>query len=282
MSWGAGAWGAFPWAAAFGSVASVQRATHAALNAVDVLFSGLVTAFDPTDPADALNPANWTLTAIDPTGALIPFLQTTELVQGSPTAGVTKTIVRLIFDADLDPDATYRITASASVEALSGAAIMAPYSADFLTSARGFVPVYAAVPREDRTDIRSVGNASQLGGTYRYDETGDLANETGVDYLRKRLIRRATTIQGTILHLPGYGAGKRLKTTITATGIANYRSGMRAQMLREPDVRGVAVAVTRAAPGILRTTIKVTDREGTLLPEITLTTDIAAGTTSGA
>ena len=237
MTWGAGAWGAFPWAAAFGASASIQRATHSALNAIDVQFSGLVTASDPTDPADALNPANWTLSAIDPTTAVVPLLQTTELVQGSPTVGVTKTIVRLVFDADLDPNATYRITASATIETLSGAAITSPLEADFLTSARGFVPVGAAVPREDRTDIRSVGDGSEVGGTYRYDETGDLENETGDQYLRKRIIRRATTIPGTILHLPGYGAGKRLKTTITPTEVADYRATLRAQILREPDVR---------------------------------------------
>ncbi len=279
MAWGAGAWGANPWGASFGAAASVQRATHSALNAVDVRFSGLVTAFDPTDPADALNPANWTLTAVDPATALIPFLQTTELVQGSPTEGVTKTIVRLFFDADLDPDVTYRITANAAIETLSGSAIMAPFAQDFLTADRGFVSVFAAVPQEDRTDIRSAGDESQIGGTYRYDETGDLENESGIDYLRKRIIRRATTIQGTILHLPGYGAGKRLKTTISAGSIAQFRAELRAQVLEEPDVRAVTVSVLRPLPGILRTTIKITDREGTLLPEITLTTDLAAGST---
>ena len=282
MAWGAGAWGANPWGASFGAAASVQRATHSALNTVDVQFSGLVTAFDPTDPADALNLANWTLTAVDPATALIPFLQISELVQGSPTEGVTKTIVRLFFDADLDPDATYRITADAAIETLSGSAIMAPFAQDFLTSDRGFVSVFAAVPQEDRTDIRSAGDESQIGGTYRYDETGDLENESGIDYLRKRIIRRATTIQGTILHLPDYGAGKRLKTTITAGSIAQFRAELRAQVLEEPDVRAVTVSVLRPLPGILRTTIKITDREGTLLPEITLTTDLAAGSTSGA
>ncbi len=282
MAWGAGAWGANPWGASFGAAASVQRATHSSLNAVDVRFSGLVKASDFTDPIDALNPANWTLTAVDPTTSLIPILQTTELVQGSPTEGVTKTIVRLLFDADLDPDVTYRITANPAIETLSGAAIMAPLSANFLTSDRGFVSVFASVPQEDRTDIRSAGDESQIGGTYRYDETGDLENETGISYLRKRIIRRATTLRGTILHLPGYGGGKRLKTTISAGSIAEYRAELRAQILQEPDVRSAVVSVARPLPGILRTTIKVTDREGTLLPEITLTTDLAAGTTSGA
>lgn len=282
MSWGAGAWGAFPWAAAFGAAPSVQRATHALLNAVDVQFSGLVEAFDPTDPADALNTANWTLTAVDPTTSLIPLLQTTELVQGSPTEGVTKTIARLFFDADLDPNATYQITADPAIETLSGGGITAPLSADFLTTERGFVPVFAEVPQEDRTDIASAGDASQIGGTYRYDETGDLENESGDTYLRKRVLRRATTIPGTILHLPNYGAGKRLKTTISASDIAEYRAELRAQVLLEPDVRAATVSVVRVVPGILRTTIQITDRTGTLLPSITLTTDLAAGSTSGA
>lgn len=281
MSWGAGAWGAFPWGASFGSAAAVQRATHSALNAVDVRFSGLVTAFDSTDPADALNPANWTLSALDPTTSVVPILQTTALVEGSPTEGVTNTVVRLFFDADLDPDVTYRITASPAIETLAETSIMAPLSADFLTAARGFVPVGVEL-QQDRTDIASAGDASRLGGTYRYDETGDLANETGVTYLRKRVLRRATTLPGTILHLPGYGAGKRLKTNISATSIDQYRTELRAQVLQEPDVRAVTISVLRPLPGILRTTIKITDREGTLLPEIRLTTDLAAGRTTGA
>lgn len=270
MSWGAGSWGASPWGATFGAMASVEFATHSRLNAVDVRFSGLVQTVDRTRSEDALNPANWTLTAVTPSAALVPNIQVVETVQNAPTAGVTKTIVQIFFDADLDADATYLIEASSSIETLNGSNITAPFSVQFLTARRGFVPVTLDIAGEDRTDIAFAGDASEIGGTYRYDETGDLANESGVTYLRKRVIRRATTLLGSIVHLPEYGAGQRLKTNITQATTTRLRSELRAQILEEPDVRAVAVSVFRPVPGILRVTIQITQRAGTLIPEITL------------
>lgn len=282
MAWGAGAWGAVPWGAGYGAAAALQRVAEVRLNTIEVEFSGLVRAVDPTDYRDALFVASWTLTAIDPSSALVPRVQVVQLVQGYPEEGVTRTIVRVVFDADLDPDATYRIEANAQMETIDGGAISSPRSADLITFSRGFVSVFERLPREDRTDLASASDGTRIGGSLRYDETGDLANETGAVYLRKRILRRLLTLPGAILHLPGYGAGKRLKGNITAGAVARYRAEVRAQILEEPDVRSVVVSVTRPHPGILRTTVKVTDRDGLLLPEIAIATDTSTGATAEA
>lgn len=263
MAFGGGGWAAVPFGAGFGGGPYVRLALVSSRNAIDVEFSGALSAVDSTIATDALNPANWSLAAVT-LGATVPFVQTVESLDGGAT-------IRVIFDADLDDGATYEITVAPTVLDTSGAAVIAPLSADVIVPTLGFVSVLDSLPRELRTDIKSTAGAKAVGGTPRYDETGDLANESGRDYLKKRILRRVSSMRGSFFHLPNYGAGKRLKTIITPAWLSGYQADVKAQVLLEPDVRAVVVTVTRLAVNIVRVSIRPTTVDGEVAPEIVAT-----------
>lgn len=272
MGWGSGGWGSVPWGAAFGAGPSIRLAIVSGRNSIDVEWSAAVKAFDPTTANDSLNPANWFLSAVDPTTALIPFVQYVEVAATDADGGATT--IRIFFDADLDDGATYNIVANPAIVASDGVtAIGSPNSYDVIVPTLGFVPVINTIPRELRTDWKSTTGAKAVSGTIRWDETGDLANESGITYLRKRIMRRMSTLRGAFFHLPNYGAGRRLKTLITPSDLANYEAEAKAQVLLEPDVIDAVVTVDRLAPNIARTTIRPTNIQGELLPEIVLVQD---------
>lgn len=269
MSFAASSFASIPFASSFAPGPSVRRAI-ARLNAVDVEFTEAVRAFDPTLDTNATNVDVWTLAPASPiSGATIPRVQ---YVTDRDGDGL---VMRVFFDADLTEDAEYTIEVAATVRSEDLAtAVSAPRSVGFVVPIRAFVPVGDRVPREVRTDLRSTAGRDAVSGTMRYDETGDLANESGVDYLRKRMLRRATALRGSFFHLPGYGAGKRLKGNVSSGDIAQYRSQLRAQLLLEPDVRDVAVSVARLARNVLRVSMRPTNVDGVLLPEVATTIDL--------
>ena len=105
------------------------------------------------------------------------------------------------------------------------------------------------------------GSEAQL-STYQIDATGDVANDTGIDYLRKRVIRRAVTLQGEFFHLPQYGFGQPLKGLLTLAQLQRMRSLAIQQTKPEPDVRTVAVTVSNPQPGIVILNINVESSTG--------------------
>jgi hypothetical protein len=266
MGFGSGGFGAVPFGATFSAGPSVRLAYVSSRNAIDVEFTGPLSAVDATIATDALNPDNWALTVPVLSTAFLPFVQVVESYDGGAR-------IRVIFDADLTDGETYIVTVDGAVLDVTGAPVSAPLSAEVIVPTLGFVSVTDSLPRELRTDIRSVAGAKAVSGTPRYDETGDLANESGADYLKKRILRRAALLRGSVFHLPNYGAGKRLKTVITPAWLSNYQAEMKAQVLLEPDVSAVVVTVTRLASNIVRVAIRPTTVQGEIVPQIVFTVD---------
>lgn len=263
MAYGSGGWGATPWGATAGIGATLRLAWVSARNAIDTEWSEPLFVGDATMQRSALNPARWTLTAIT-TGALVPAVQHVETYEDGQR-------IRILFDADLTDAAEYAIEADAVIEDADGDLLGVPRDAEVIAPLLGFRPVTLRVPGEVRVDLRSVAGAKSVSGTLRYDETGDLANESGPEYLKKRILRRATTMPGGFFHLPGYGVAARPKSLITPARLVAYQSELRAQILREPDVLEVEVAATRLAPNVLRVAIRPTSVQGFVMPEIVTT-----------
>lgn len=85
-------------------------------------------------------------------------------------------------------------------------------------------------------------------GTYQLTDTGDLGLDRSQEAsLRKRILRRVTVATGSFFHLPGYGAGQKLKGLLTVDAVERLRSRIRAQVLQEPDVLDASVTVRLAA-----------------------------------
>lgn len=244
-------------------------AAQFALNSIDLGFSLEPAARNDGAPGDALTVSAYTLTAVDPASAVVPRIIWAERVGPG--------VIRLYTDAVLDADAEYMVTVTGVVSA-EGAYTLLPGSteATLHTFARGTPPPAQPIAGEVRTDLRNAPGEGALTGALEYDETGDLANESGTAYLRKRILRRLTTARGGFFHLPDYGVGltKQLKRLITEDLVRRMRSRIAAQVRAEPGVIEAKVSIRRRATSILDVSIQVRDDSGALLPEIRATVDL--------
>lgn len=236
------------------------------LNAARIVFENPPRALDAGHVADALNPDNWTLAAIDPASAKVRLVQHVE----------RESELQLIvwFDGDLDAGALYELQASADMLSTIGTGGDGG-PATVVTVEDGFWRFYgftvrhrpaeaqnAAQPRRDianpqlASDARGgpIGTLQVAAGGYRLDE--------GSEYRRKRLLRRATTGLGEFFHLPGYGFAEPLKGSYSLSDLARMQARAQAQLLREPDVSDARVSVSSLSPGVVHMRLQIVDREG--------------------
>lgn len=273
---GSGAFGSM----AFGSGAGAQvlEVVQESINAVLVTFSAPVKAFDVAALDDALYAPNYTLQATEP-GQVIRLSQWVEEVVPSLT-------MRVLFDGPLTAPAIYRMVVNPRIEDLGGTPL-APGCDGCLFDT---VPPQRLTAQE-RTDQRTDYNNPQVTrdstqgpgplGTYQITDTGDYALERNPAYLRKRVIRRATTVAGEFFHLPGYGFLEPIKGLIRADTLRRIQSRAIAQIRQEPDVVDVTVeaSVSPTAPSMIMLKIRVADRYGRSQE---LTVPVQLGGTDGA
>lgn len=221
---------------------SVVGVAQYAKNAVDVGFNREPFASNPYASNDALNLDNYTLSPAD------------RLLQHAQWVGPG--VIRLFFDGDLTPGTTYTVTvANISGE---GMTLTAPLSGSFV--ALGVAPSSTRQTRPEAEQRRDILNTGTLG----LESTGDLANEDGIQYLRKRILRRAQTLLGAFVNLPGYGGAEPLKTLLRGDTARRVRARLRAQIRLEPDVVTSRVVVSTPASNILVVTIRATAETGTV------------------
>lgn len=211
------------------------------LNSVLVTLSGIFAVEDPLAP-DPLEPSLWLLARVDPMvpGSTLPLVQAVE-------AGEDSSSVVVYFDAPMTPGQGYSLD----------------YVGDSCAVAATFVayaPGNRSIPTGDerpngRFDLANPsyqadasGNVVRL-GTLQVDASGDLAIETGVPYLRKRIVRRLTTPRGAFLHLLNYGLRIPEKRNMTQSEVFRLKTTAEAQIREEPDVRAVAVSISQPVPG---------------------------------
>ena len=220
------------------------------LNSVDVGFNTFPLTFDEFTDGDALNPSTYTISRTD--GEDAPFILSVECVGPG--------VIRIYVDAIFVEGVEYTVTVS-GVTSAAGETLGPANSGSFEGIGRG-VATSIIDPSEPRTDILNAVGADSIEDGLRYDPSGDLANQSGRSYLRKRLLRRITTVMGGFFHLPGYGAGQRLKTRISGSKVARMEKQIQAQCEQEPDVRSVSVSATIRSASIVRVVVTVLDAEG--------------------
>lgn len=247
-----------------GSALSVSEAIQTQVNAIDVSFSTAPLARDSASTLDSLNVANWTVEPRSPYGALVRLVQWAERVN--------EYTVRLLLDGPLSAPAVYRVTAAVSVADIYGISISPECrEADVATfSPARFSPEFVS-SAESPADLNNpflVKDAASSSppplGTFQVTPAGDYALERGSSYLRKRVLRRATTMAGEFFHLPNYGFAQPLKGNIKPDLLRKLQALAQQQILREPDVASVLVTA-RLAEGtsnIVVLDMKVSDRYG--------------------
>lgn len=254
---GSGGAGSTPLGSA--SYLAVAEAREVSRNSVRVTFSTAPVASDPATAWDALNPENWRLEPLSPHGIVVRLAQVVRRV--------AETAVDVFFDGPLDAPATYRIVVE-NVREVGGGEI----SLDEECRAAAFAtfPLFRVPPARARAARVDLANPQLLNdekvtnplGTFQINDRGDFALESGRAYLRKRILRRATSALGSFFHLPAYGFEQPLKGLIKPSVIRSLQSAVLAQVLREPDVAKAAVEVFLARSDILVISIKVVDTNG--------------------
>lgn len=221
---------------------------------------------DPFAPADALNAANYVVVPLSPPDATERMVQWVERIDDFT--------VQLWLDGPLDAQATYELTVS-NVVGIDCIPI------DPICDTCTFVAFYPEpVPdaiKADAEEHLDVANPQLMGdtqqrvgqdapiGSFQINQRGDYALEANPSYLRKRIIRRATTSLGQFFHLPSYGFGQPVKGSIKPSVLRSIQGEAIRQIKLEPDVKSVAVRVRQASvenPNILVLEIKVQDTSG--------------------
>lgn len=256
---GSGGAGATPFGS--GTLLAVASAREVSLNSVEVEFSVAPVASDPATFWDALNPSNWRLEPLSPHGIVVRLAQV--------VTRVSETAVRVFFDGRLDAPATYRIVVENIREAGGGSISLDEEcrAAEFQT-----FPIYRVPPSRERASRIDLANPQTLSdekvtnplGTFQINDRGDYGLESGRAYLRKRILRRATSALGTFFHLPDYGFESPLKGLVKPSARRALQAAVLAQVLREPDVAQASVEVFQVEnhPEILVLAISVVDTNG--------------------
>lgn len=263
-----------------GSNLSVLSAAQYALNAVDVVMDGAAQAAGAWIPGDALNPTSWLPVAPVSLGAGV-----TRLVQYVERIG--EETFRLWLDGTLTPGVQYAIVGSPTLVDEYGLPIVAALTcrtALFTTFAPAHTGVPGAAALDARNDLQNPqyrfdASGKLVGlGTLQLDDSGDLAIESGVPYLRKRVIRRISTAAGEFFHLPQYGAGitAAVKTLAKPTQLGRLARAAQEQIRQEPDVQACRVEVSSPEPGVYVFSVKVRTVAG-LADEFTTSVTIGSG-----
>lgn len=216
----------------------------------------------PAGLNDSLNPSNYTF-SID-SGTATPPLAIgvgTTLVEG-PVLGVPgggPWGIDVHVDKALVQGIIYRVTL-ANIFSRAGGTLGAPYSAPLFGVAK--ITIRRPLPR--KVDLTDVAN-DPFGGTFRIDDSGDLGIDSGIEGLRKRMLRRASTPTNAFSHLPGYGVGLRLKKNFTPAQITSFRTDLRTQLLQEPEIADAAVTITQLSTGLVQVVMRARTKAGAIV-----------------
>jgi len=249
---GSGPFGATPFGSGFGFSASIM-AEQRELNAILATLYGVPVIVDMFG-ADPLDPSSWALSfgPVVNAGSALPLVQLIEFVSA--------TSVRVLLDAPCTAGQEYVLTYLPIVDVVCGVLGAAAFLA--FAPPLGFGPNVNG-QEQGRFDLANpvlvadaAGNVVEL-GTLQVDSTGDLAVETGLPYLRKRILRRLTTPQGAFLHLLTYGLAIPQKRNLRPSEMLRLKVSAQEQIQQEPDVLTALVSVSQPSPGSIVLFIRV-------------------------
>lgn len=240
-------------------------------NTVRVFLCGEPKHLSPLGKDDVLDRRNWTIELVsaspptpervtEPVITLIENVQPQPNISGPP--GITLWSVDIRVDRRLIYHAVYRITISSNVLTADGLNV-APGPPDNTKDFPGIAalrPLPLVRPAQTRRG-RDYYYDTDL-GVYRLSPDKDVATHTGVDVIKKKIIRRLVTAIGAFFHLPGYGVGLQVKKTFDSNRISEMRLAVDRQIRSEPEVADVQTTVTSPAIGVIIIQLGVKLRSG--------------------
>lgn len=246
-----------------GGAMHVMRARAVEGQTVRVVFNEEPQHLSAAAPHDALTPWNYEIvvtsgaaTAPLPVGVkpvLASYPSVAVLNEGEFGVDV---LVDRPFVAGLSFSVTVQNVWSKSLDTLG-----APYSANFV----GLVPLRKAHPRKSGIGYMDIAS-DPLGGGYKVDNSGDLANHTGLDSLKKRILRRVSTPKGSFSWMDKYGVGFDVKKPMTVNRMMLLKVDLADQIRQEPEVASVESTLTKSPLSFVIVSLKVKTKTGTILP----------------
>lgn len=250
-------------------------------NELVAFFTSPVKCRDPLGFRDARNPLYWSIAPVDPVavginGEVVPEPGKPRPRPPAPWIGrcfrdpEDPTQVHIVTVPQLQTGVQYDIgigpVRGAACEEFSGLST-------FRVLARNRPPPpssrFAAVDtyRDYANPVfeldRRTGQLVPGRGFWQYDETGEIVLDDASGSLKKRVLRRITTLLGGFAHLPNYGVPPSLGTLARGDDIQALALRLQEQIRQEPDVRNAGVTVrAESTPrgGLLRFEITVQQR----------------------
>lgn len=259
------------------TVAWISGAAAVEGQTVRVVFGDTPTFRSPGGRDDAMNPSNYEL-SVDAGDATSPGVTTVSpiLVVG-PTRYVgnggllAQRGVDVHVDRALIAGITYRIVVSRVLGA--GGSAYDPASAAF----SGIVPLreIRRTPRGRPSSNVDYGNSPFL-GSWRADDSGDVAPQDAASGFRKRVLRRLMTFKDSFAFLKGYGVTARLKELASLAEVAALKVDVERQIRLEPETASVQADTSLSALQVLTVVVRVKTRVGAFV-EVGMRIDLAGG-----
>jgi hypothetical protein len=251
MPWGTGPWGTGSWGSG-GDPAALVTAYAISMNEVLVTASAPLLQRSIVLAGDSSNPSTWYIIRNDTS----ELLQIVAATPQSPTQVVLRTLFPI-------PGFNVEMTVAApnGLDSLGG-----PIAAPRMLSFFGLTEEAYSTPEKTATALtqsavdllnrQTQGPDGSLTGTLVI-KSGDYANQSGNDLLRKLITRRLIATPGDFFHLPTYGVGLKVKQPLPGGDLIKLKAQIQKQIALEPEVDNVSVSLLQSA-NVLTVQVSVT------------------------
>ncbi len=254
-AWGTGAYGTGSYGGSGGSAINVVSARAATTHSLIVTLSSAPQNDDPFKSGDVLNPQTWTVQNLT---TLTFFTVIAVRCHDTPL----EFEVQLL--EELDNHLIQHQIKSLTLRSAAGVLVTAPNFADFAGLVEEIDPV--AKTDERRFPTRDLANPPTpaesgeggIGGTLRIDSDGDYATVSGVELVKKLVLRRLFTKRGGFIHLPNYGESLGIKEPVLGGDVITLKADLERAMKLEPDVDRALATVQTDRRGILTLLLRFT------------------------
>jgi len=281
--WGAGPWGASPWGGGMGGGSFAVIGCFApAENIIRILFTQVPYYSEILDKYDASDVSHYSIAPRPGTMGYDGY----DVRVVIPVQAIISLEVPNAIDVYLDrPMSPYPAQYTFSFTDIASSGLSPIPDASFVVAGvyRKLQPQHEdlVMPTSDLANPQTLSSvqASGLGtafpsevvpGVFVVDDSGDYALETGIQTVKKRILRRGVTDKGAFAHLPrNYGVG--LLSACKKLGIPSvrqkYAADYQSQILQEPEVTACTVTALQdpSVPSLVHFVILAKTNIGTTL-----------------
>ena len=245
MSWGTSSYGLSVWGTAVLPAPAVLSAIATSERTVEVRLSSAALANSQIGRGDALNPQSWDVR---------------DFVSGETFHVIA---VRKISADTFELYTLFKFGNFKVIHLVDATAVLKstgiPYGSPTTFQFLGCAATRRKVQPSHGVDIANppFDTNGRPGGTLRVGSSGDYDDESGLDFYRKIIIRRLTTLPGGFFHMPDYGLGLRLKEQLPINDMVRLQAQIELELAREPEFQSVHARLSLSTSGVLLIEVQV-------------------------